>query len=83
MYVKTVLESSYFERAVAGTSRGNTQKFIALGDIRSFVLPLPPLALQREFAVFVAEVDKSEFALRRSLDACQKLYLQQLQEAFG
>ena len=83
VYVKTVLESSYFERAVAGTSRGNTQKFIALGDIRSFVLPLPPLALQREFAVFVAEVDKSEFALRRSLDACQKLYLQQLQEAFG
>lgn len=44
---------------------------------------IPPLALQREFAAFVAEVDKSKFAVRKSLESYQKLYRQQLQEAFG
>ena len=83
VYVKTVLESSYFERTVAGTCRGNTQKFIALGDIRSFVLPLPPLALQREFAALVAEVDKSKFAVRKRLEKARQLYRAKLQEYFG
>ena len=52
-------------------------------SIRSIQLPLPPIDEQRDFAAFVAEVDKSEFAVRKSLEGLKKLYRQQLQEAFG
>ena len=51
--------------------------------IRSFGVPLPPLPLQREFAAFVAKVDKLAFAVRESLESVEKLYRQQLSEAFS
>ena len=44
---------------------------------------IPPLALQREFAAFVAKVDKLAFAVRKSLESAEKLYRQQLSEAFA
>ena len=83
VFVKHVLESNCFQRTVEGVNRGNTQKFIALGDIRGFRFPLPPLSLQREFAAFVAEVDKSEFAVRKRLEKARQLYRAKLQEYFG
>ena len=83
VFVKAVLSSQYFQRVVEERNRGNTQKFIALGDIREFLLPLPPLALQREFAAFVEKVDKLAFAVRKSLESAEKLYRQQLSEAFA
>ena len=51
--------------------------------IRSFGVPLPPLPLQREFAAFVAKVDKLAFAVKNSLESAEKLYRQQLSEAFA
>ena len=83
VFVKAVLSSQYFQRVVDEKNRGNTQKFIALSDIRGFNIPLPPLALQREFAAFVGKVDKLAFAVRKSLESAEKLYRQQLSEAFA
>ncbi len=48
-YVRAALQSSYFLDFVAERNRGGTQKFISLGDIRSFSLPLPSHQAQREF----------------------------------
>ena len=52
-------------------------------QLQGFCTPLPPLALQREFAAFVAKVDKLAFAIRKSLESAEKLYRQQLSEAFA
>lgn len=51
--------------------------------IRSFGFPLPPLALQREFAAFVVKVDKLAFAARRRRDVARQLYRAKIQEFFG
>ena len=83
VFVKHVLESNCFQRTVEGVNRGNTQKFIALGDIRGFRFPLPPLSLQREFAAFVAEVDKSKLTLRETVVTLDQLYRAKLQKYFG
>ncbi len=56
---------------------------LSKGNLSSKVLPFPPLALQCEFAAFVAKVDKLAFAVRKSLEAAEKLYRQQLSEAFS
>lgn len=59
-FVKALLESDYFDRAVISKVRGGTQKFISLGDIRKLEICLPPIAVQNQFADFVHQVDKSK-----------------------
>ena len=66
-FVKALLESDYFGRAVLSKTKGGTQKFISLGDIRKLELNLPPIELQNQFATFVAQVDKSKFTLSNEL----------------
>ena len=44
---------------------------------------IPPLALQQEFASFVAEVDKSRFIVQQKIEKLQTLYDSLAQEYFG
>ena len=44
---------------------------------------IPPLELQQEFADFVAQVDKSGFAVRKQIKKLQLLYDSLAQEYFG
>ena len=46
-------------------------------------IPLPPLALQNQFADFVAEVDKSQLACQKSLDELETLKKSLMQAYFG
>ena len=69
-FIKTLLESDYFGRAVLSKTKGGTQKFISLGDIRKLEFNLPPIELQHRFATFVAQVDKSKFTLSNELAMC-------------
>ena len=82
-FVKALLESDYFGRAVLSKTKGGTQKFISLGDIRKLELNLPPIELQNQFATFVAQVDKSKFAVQKSLEKTQLLFDSLMQEYFG
>ena len=60
-FIRVLLESDYFDRAVIDTVRGGTQKFISLGDIRNLKICLPPIEKQKYFSLFVQQVDKSKF----------------------
>lgn len=73
-FVKALLESDYFGRAVLSKTKGGTQKFISLGDIRKLELNLPPIELQNQFATFVAQVDKSKFTLQNSIISLMNLW---------
>ena len=44
---------------------------------------LPPLSLQNEFADFVAQVDKSQLAIQKSLEELETLKKSLMQEYFG
>ena len=61
---------------------GCRQKNLSLRKIKSFELPLPPLALQQEFADFVAQVDKSRFIAQQQIEKLQMLYDSLAQEYF-
>ena len=54
-----------------------------LGEIRKTKIPLPPLALQNQFADFVAEVDKSQLAIKKSLEELETLKKSLMQVYFG
>ena len=66
-------------RLVSGTA----QPQLPISIMSKIMLPLPPLALQREFAAFVAKVDKLAFVARQTVKAMDTLYRAKLQEFFG
>ena len=82
VFVKALLESDYFDRAVLDKVRGGTQKFISLGDIRRLKVCLPPLEVQKQFAAFVTQADKSKAAVQKALDETQLLFDSLMQKYF-
>lgn len=83
VFIKALLESDYFDRAVLDKVRGGTQKFISLGDIRRLNVCLPPLEVQKQFAAFVTQADKSKVAVQKALDEAQLLFNSLMQKYFG
>lgn len=83
IFVKSLLQSDYFDRVVISKVRGGTQKFIALGDIRKLELYLPPLDLQTHFAAFVEKTDRTKAAVKQVLPKAETLKKALMQEYFG
>ena len=69
--LNTVLISDSYQRLLINGSRaaGATREAITKEALKRMTVPLPPLELQQEFASFVAQVDKSQFALEQEVDA--------------
>lgn len=60
IYVYYVIQN--LRSTLLNQQRGVRQKNFNLSMIKNISIPLPPLSLQNEFADFVAQVDKSQFA---------------------
>ena len=83
IYIKTLLESDYFDCAVLDKIRGGTQKFIALGDIRKLEIILPDLKHQQCFSAFVERVDQQKQTVQQSLEKLELMKKALMQEYFG
>ena len=85
LYLANLINFDTFRASVRGLASGSAASMPNISKTRllGLKIPLPPLALQREFAAFVAEVDKSEFAVRKRLEKARQLYRAKLQEYFG
>lgn len=60
VFIRAILDSDYFSAIITSKNRGNTQKFIALGDIRAIEIPQVPYEIQKQFARFIEQTDKSK-----------------------
>ena len=56
---------------------------INMKQLRALPMLMPPIGLQREFATFVAQIDKSKSAIQKSLDETQILFDSLMQKYFG
>ena len=82
-FIRSLLQSDYFDDAVLSKVRGGTQKFISLGDIRKLVVIVPPMELQEQFAAFVEQTDKSKLAVQKGLQELEILKKSLMQQYFG
>lgn len=82
IYIKYLLDSDYFNYITSGNNRGGTQKFIALGDIRNILIPLPPIELQQKFSSIVQEVEKMKEYQKKSKEQIDDLFNALMQKAF-
>lgn len=79
-YLTSDTAQKYF-RSV--TKKAVNQASMAISDLRRLQIPLPPLALQKEFAAVVEEVDKSKAAIKKTIENLKTLYKARLQEYFA
>ena len=81
IYVYYVIQN--LRSILLNQQRGVRQKNFNLSMIKNIAIPLPPLSLQNEFADFVAQVDKSQLAIQKSLEELETLKKSLMQEYFG
>ena len=69
IFLNQLLITSEFKSLLQkiGESSGATRQAITKNQIEELTIPLPPLFLQNEFADFVAQVDKSQFACQMAI----------------
>ena len=62
---------------------GSLVPHISPKDIKSFLIMIPPIELQNQFATFVEESEKTQTAISRSLEKLETLKKALMQEYFG
>ena len=83
LYLSYLLKFPEIKSRLTNISRGIRQANIANKDIENLQIPVPPLSLQNQFATFVQQIDKSKFAVQKSLEKAETLYKSLMQEFFG
>lgn len=82
-YLGYTLRSKFFlDYILAFSNRTNLPK-VNKNQVEGFKLPLPPIEMQKQFAEFVKQTDKSKVVVQRALDEAQTLFDSLMQEYFG
>jgi len=79
VYISYFFEMDSLKRQVAVVSKGATVDFLSLDKLGKLKIMYPDYRLQRQFAAFVQQVDKSKFELQQTLDklnATMKMLMQ-------
>ena len=82
-YLFAIICSDRFTNKMTNIVTGANYPAIKSSDIMNYIVPLPPIQLQNEFAEFVAQVDKSQLAIQKSLEELETLKKSLMQEYFG
>lgn len=82
-YMLYALISERVYRQALEKNNASTVAHVNVKDVKQFVVPLPPLDLQNQFADFVAQVDKSKLAVQKSLEQLEILKKSLMQAYFG
>ena len=83
VYFHGTLLSPDAQKQIEERVRGIAQKTLNLSEIRKIKIPVPPLALQQQFAAFVQQIDKSKFTVQKSLKKAETLYKSLMQQYFA
>ncbi len=83
VYLGYVMRSNFFLDYILPFSRRANMPKVNKEQLSGFVLPVPPIDLQNEFANFVEQVDKSKFEVKESLEKLETLKKSLMQKYFG
>ena len=73
-----------FRKDAADNMTGSAgQRRVPAVFLEKYKVTLPPIELQKQFAAFVEQTDKSKVAVQKSLDEAQLLFDSLMQQYFG
>ena len=74
VYICALLDNKCYYQYIQSQNKGGTQKFVALGTIRKFTTPIPPLTLQQEFASKIEAIEKQKELIKQSIVETETLF---------
>ena len=83
IYLGYVMRSEFFLDYILPFSRRANMPKVNKEQLSGFVLPVPNIELQQQFAAFVEQTDKSKLAIQQSLDKLELLKKSLMQQYFG
>ncbi len=82
-FLHQAIRSDYVKRQADSKNIGATVPHVNICDAKQFLIPLPPLHLQNQFADFVKQVDKSKSEVKQALEKLELLKDSLMQKYFG
>ena len=82
-YLYAVFQSEYIDRIIDAEKKSTSQPAFGIQKVRRIEIPMPPLELQQQFAIFVAQTGKSKLTIQQSLDKLETLKKALMQQYFG
>ena len=83
VFFENMLNCDYCYDQSQQLTKGIANRDLVLSAMAQIKMYKPPLELQKNFAAFVAQVDKSKSAIQKSLEKTQTLFDSLMQEYFG
>ena len=78
-----MLNGAYCYEQSQRLTKGIANRDLVLNAMAQIKMYRPPMKLQKQFADFVAQVDKSKVAVQKALDEAQLLFDSLMQKYFG
>ena len=83
-WVYTLTAFSQFREDAASNMTGSAgQRRVPASFLENYLVALPPIELQEQFATFVEQTDKSKFEIQKSLEKLETLKKALMQKYFG
>jgi type I restriction enzyme S subunit len=83
LYLAVLLRSEYFLDYILGFSARSNMPKVNRKQVEGFTAPLPPIALQEQFANFYEQLDKSKFELKQAIANISELMKSLIQQDFS
>ncbi len=82
-YMKYFLKDTQIKSQLTGVNRGVRQGNISNKDIEGLIVPIPPLALQQEFASKIEAIEKQKELIKQSIAETETLFNSRMEYYFN
>ena len=83
VYIVSLFQQPEFKEKINKMLAGTTVNYLSIAMLKRIQVVVPPVALQKEYAAFIEQLDKSKVTIRKSIEKLELLYKALLQEYFG
>lgn len=85
IYIWQLINHDMFRKQIQSLASGSAKSMsnISKERLKSLNICLPPIELQRDFAVFVQQIYKSKAIIQKSINVTQTLFESRMQKYFG
>ena len=82
-FIQKIISFPSYKKTIEDKAVGQTMPNLNVPIVSSFEIIKPPKEVQKKYYSFVQQIDKSKFAVQKSLEKAETLYKSLMQEYFG
>ncbi len=83
LYLQYLFTMPGLRKQIDSMQAGSTVSYLSISMLRKLRIMVPDINLQRDFAFFVEQIDKSKVVVKKALDEAQLLFDSLMQQYFG